>query len=470
MGRSRKPRFVNNITLSGIADKGMCVGRDEEGQVYFLLGGVPGDVVNAIIKRKKKGVPFGQVTKVIKESEYRTEPFCEHFGTCGGCKWQNLSYARQLEEKERQVKDAVRRIAKVEPGEFIPILGNSKLDNYRNKLEFSFSNKRWITEDEVASGKEIVQTKALGFHRPGVFDKIVNINKCHLQNDISNRIRNFIKEITQEEAFDYYDIRQNTGFLREMVVRTNRKGEVMLILILGEDRPDNIKTLCDMVKEEFSEIISLYTIINTKKNSSFYDLEPIHIYGAKYLKECMEKIQYNIGPKSFFQTNTEQSEALYTIARDFANIEDGDTVYDLYTGLGSIALFIADKCAKVVGIEEIEEAIELAKMNAIENQIENATFYAGDVKDILNDDFVEKHGKADIIITDPPRAGMHADVVDMLLKSGAKKIVYISCNPGTQARDIGLLSEKYNLSKIQAVDMFPHTHHVESVALLNIKQ
>lgn len=469
MGRNRKPKIAKDILISGIADKGMSVGRDPEGNVYFLQGGVPGDRVDAIIKKKKKGVPFGFVKEVLAYSEDRVEPFCDHFGVCGGCKWQHLDYKVQIEQKEKQVRDAIRRIAKVEAKEFIPILGNEEQSYYRNKLEFSFSNKRWITEEEIAEDKVIVQSKALGFHRPGVFDKIVDIETCHLQNDVSNRLRNFIRHFTKSEEYAYYDIRNNQGYLREMVVRTNLKGEVMLILIFGQTKTSLTNKLSEAILAEFPEVISLYHILNQKGNSSFYDLEPEHVAGEKYLTEALGEIKYKIGPKSFFQTNTKQAVKLYQIAKDFADIQAEDNVYDLYTGLGSIALFVADQCKQIVGIEEIEEAIEIAKVNASDNNIEHAVFYAGDVKDILTDHFVERHGKADIIITDPPRAGMHPDVVDMFLKLETPKVVYISCNPATQARDIGLLSEKYTLEKVQPVDMFPHTHHVESVALLKLK-
>ena len=470
MGRNRKAKIAKDILISGIADKGMSVGRDEQGQVYFLQGGVPGDKVDAVITKKKKGIPFGFVKEVSEKSPHRTDSFCEHFGVCGGCKWQHLKYEIQIEQKELQVKDALRRIAKVEAKEFLPILGNEEMSHYRNKLEFSFSNKRWITEEEIATGEEIIQTKALGFHRPGVFDKIVEINECHLQDDISNKIRNHLRKITISEEYEYYDLRAHVGFLREMVVRTNKKSEVMLILIFGSMDQEKMEVLSDDLLKTFPEIVSLYHIINTKGNSSFYDLNPIHYSGDKYLTETLRNIEYKIGPKSFFQTNTKQAEKLYSIAEDFADIQEGDNVYDLYTGLGSIALFVAHKCSKIVGIEEIEEAIEIARINAKHNNIENATFYAGDVKDILNDDFIVTHGKADIILTDPPRMGMHKDVIEMFLKAEAEKIVYISCNPSTQARDIGLLSEKYTLEKIQPVDMFPHTHHVESVALLKLKE
>lgn len=468
MGR-RKPKQVTNIKISGIADKGMCVGRDESGSVYFLQGGVPGDTVDAVITRKKKGVPFGFVKNLLEPSEHRVDPFCDHFGVCGGCKWQHLAYSEQIAQKEQQVRDAIRRIAKVEAKEFLPIVGNPQMKAYRNKLEYSFSNKRWITEEEVASGVEITQSKALGFHRPGVFDKIVDIDQCHLQIDISDQIRNYIRDFTQGEEYDYYEVRAQKGFMREMVVRTNREGEVMLTLVFGIDKKDEIKALSDALIAKFPQIISLFHIINQKMNNTFFDLEPRHYYGAKYLTERLENIQYKIGPKSFFQTNTLQAEKLYQITREFADIQEGDNVYDLYTGLGSIALFVAEKCSHIVGIEEVEEAIDLAKENAKLNNIDHATFYAGDVKDILTDAFVEKHGKADIIITDPPRSGMHKDVVEMLTKTGAEKIVYISCNPATQARDIGLMSDHYTLEKIQPVDMFPHTHHVECIALLKKK-
>lgn len=463
----KKLKIVPNVSMTGIADKGMAVGRDPEGQVYFVDGAVPGDVVTVEYKRKKKGVPFGKVHSIDSPSADRVEPFCQHFDICGGCKWQDLSYEAQIRHKQEHVYSAIRRIGKLEADEMMPILGSNLTSYYRNKMEFSFSSKRWITQEEVDSKKEITQWNALGFFKAGTFDKVVDIRTCYLQNAPSDELRNFVREITMGE-YDYYDPRSHKGWIRNIIIRTNLKGEMMIIMVFNhEDEKERTKVL-DQMLAKFPSIVSMYYVINTKVNSTTVDLPYKHYFGDETIEESLGDVAFKIGPKSFFQTNPSQAKVLYDVAKEFAGLTGEENVYDLYTGLGSIALYVADQCKQITGIEEIEEAIHYAKINQDLNNISNASFYAGDVKDILTPEFVEKHGKADVIITDPPRAGMHPDVTQVLLHSGAKKIVYVSCNPATQARDLQILSEKYRLTKMRPVDMFPHTHHVENVALMEL--
>lgn len=464
----RKDKFIPNVEISGIADKGKAVGRDKDGQVYFVEDAVPGDVVTVSYRRKKKGVPFGKMHVLETPSADRIEPFCDHFNVCGGCKWQHLSYEAQLRHKETYVQDAIRRIGKITPEKVIPILGAPKSQYYRNKLEFSFSEKRWITQEEVDTGAEIQQRKGLGFFKAGTFDKVVDIQTCYLQNEPSNAIRNFIRDYTIDKH-TFYDARKNRGWLRNFIIRTNIDGQVMLIMVFKEEQEEERVALLDAILAQFPQIVSMYYVLNPKVNSTTIDLPYHHYYGEEVYEETLGDITYKIGPKSFFQTNPEQAKNLFDIVRSFADLQPTDNVYDLYTGLGSIALYVAQDCKQITGIETVEEAIHFAKINQVYNHIDNATFYAGDVGDILTEAFIEKHGSPDVIITDPPRVGMHKDVVQVLLQTGAKKIVYISCNPSTQARDLLALSEKYTLKKMQAVDMFPHTHHVENVALMELK-
>ncbi len=469
MGRKFKKKLIENLTIIDIADRGKYVAKNEEGQVIFVEDVAPGDVVDVLVYKKRKGYLLGSVKEIKKYSEDRVEPFCEHFGTCGGCKFQHIPYAKQLEFKQGIVDNALRRIGKVEIEEFRDILPCEETSFYRNKLEFSFSNKRWLTYEELNSDISNVED-VLGFHRAGAFDKILNINKCHLQAEPSNSLRNSFKEIALEQGLTFYDVRKNIGFLRNMIVRTSTTGEVMLVLSVGENDQEKIDTLLNAVLEKNPSLTCVYFTVNKKVNDSWFDLEMNHFFGKKTIEEYLGKVKFEIGPKSFFQTNTKQAIRLFDVVKEFAELSGDENVYDLYTGLGSIGLYLAENCKQVVGIEEIEAAIEDAKANSDRNNITNSVFYAGDVKDILTTEFSEKHGKPDVVITDPPRAGMHPKVVQMLLELEAPKIVYVSCKPSTQARDLNLLQEKYNIKKVQAVDMFPQTPHIETVALLELKK
>ncbi|MEL7121063.1 MAG: 23S rRNA (uracil(1939)-C(5))-methyltransferase RlmD [Bacteroidota bacterium] len=469
MGRKFKQRVLENIKVTGIADKGKSVGRDQDGRVIFIENTVPGDVADVLVYKRKKGFFLGKPTAIHTYSEDRTEPFCEHFGKCGGCKWQHLDYQAQIRHKQEVVENALLRIGKIDVETIYPILGSKETTYYRNKLEFSFSNKRWLTREELVSGitnKEDV----LGFHSPGSFDKIIDINHCWLQPDPSNAIRNFVRKIAIEQQLSFFDSRENVGFLRNMIVRVTSLGEILLIFSFHHNSEKKIKRFLDALLAAFPQINSLYYCINPKVNDFIMDLEMKLYSGKPYIEEQLKHVRFRIGPKSFFQTNTKQAEELYQLTADFAGLTGQENVYDLYTGIGSIALFVAKDCKQVVGIEEIEAAIDDAKVNAELNDVKNSVFYAGDVKDILTTEFAQKHAKPDVLITDPPRAGMHPKVVDMLLQLEAPKMVYVSCNPATQARDLNLLSEKYEVLKSRAVDMFPHTHHVENVALLQLKK
>lgn len=468
MGRRKKPKIYTNVTFTGIADKGRAVGRDAEGKVIFADGAAPGDVADVLVKRKKKGVLMGTAQEIKSYSPDRTEPVCEHFGLCGGCKWQHLSYEAQAREKEKVVRDALSRIGKVEVEAFLPIHAAEKTTFYRNKLEFSFSNKRWLTREEIDSGitnKEDV----LGFHRSGAFDKVIDIEKCWLQPDPSNALRNGIKEIALEQGLSFHDAKAHEGFMRQVMFRVTTAGEILVLFSFHKDDPGLYQPLMDAVIARFPQITTVCYCINTKVNDFLYDLD-MHTYAGKgYVEEQLGEVRFNVGPKSFFQTNTFQAKVLYDTVVEFADLQGDENVYDLYTGIGSIALYIAHACRQVVGIEEIPEAIADAEVNAGLNDISNAVFYAGDVKDILTTAFAQQHGKPDLLITDPPRAGMHPKVLDMLLELAAPRMVYVSCNPATQARDLQLLSEKYRVVKAQPVDMFPHTHHIENVALLELR-
>ena len=466
---SRKKKAIYNLLITGIADKGKAVGRTDDGQVIFVDGAVPGDIVNALVIRKKKSLSEAVVTRFVKYSEERVPADCIHFGVCGGCKWQHLDYQAQLKYKFQIVKDSIRRIAKLKDELVLPIIGCESNLTYRNKLEYSFSNRRWITKEEAASETIIDQPGALGFHRPGSFDKIVDIDQCLLQDDLSNQIRNFVRKFAQNNAFTFYDIRAQKGFLRNMIVRNTTEGEWMVIMIFGFHDVENIALMMTAIQTEFREITSMNYVVNTKVNDTIFDREVTVWSGKPYIVEKLGEVKYQIGAKSFFQTNPIQAVRLFDVALDFAELKETDNVYDLYTGLGSIALYVAGRVKQITGIEEIPEAIADANINREFNGITNAAFYAGDVKDILNEDFVVKHGKPDVVITDPPRAGMHEDVIKTLLTLDVPSIVYISCNPATQARDLALLNEKYETIAIQPVDMFPHTHHIESVVKLKLR-
>jgi 23S rRNA (uracil1939-C5)-methyltransferase len=469
MGRKQKQKMVYDVPVVDVADRGKSVAKDAEGKVYFIDKAVPGDVVDILVLKKKKSFFQGIVKAYKKLSDDRVEAKCEHFGVCGGCKWQHLDYGAQLRFKSNTVINAMTRIGKLDASLIQPIKGAEQIFNYRNKLEYSFSNKRWLTDAEVATDGKIEQSPALGFHAPGAFDKVVDVNKCHLQDDLSNEIRNFTRDYTHEHGMEYYDARAHTGLMRNMVVRNTTLGHWMIIMSFAKE-DDRIMPFMDVLKEKFPQISSLHYVINKKLNDTILDQDIILYHGDPFIIEQLGEVKYKIGPKSFFQTNTAQANVLFETVVEFAELNGGENVYDLYTGLGSIALYVSQSASHVTGIEEVEAAITDAKENARFNEIENTTFYAGDVKDILTPNFSDKHGKPDLVITDPPRVGMHKDVVQTLLKLEAPKVIYVSCNPATQARDLELLSEKYDTVRMQPVDMFPHTHHIENVALLVLKQ
>ena len=441
--------------------------------VIFVPYVVPGDVVDLQIKRKKNKYAEAEAVKFHELSPIRAVPFCQHYGVCGGCKWQVLPYAEQIKFKQKQVEDNLRRIGKIELPEVSPILGSAKTEFYRNKLEFTFSNKRWLTNEEVKQDVKYDQMNAVGFHIPGAFDKVLAIEKCWLQDDISNRIRNAVRDYAYEHNYSFINLRSQEGMLRNMIVRTSSTGELMVIIIckiVEESEMKLFKQLLQYVADTFPEITSLLYIINNKCNDTINDLD-VHVFkGNDHMFEEMEGLRFKVGPKSFYQTNSEQAYNLYKIARNFAGLTGNELVYDLYTGTGTIANFVSRQARQVIGIEYVPEAIEDAKVNSALNKIDNTLFYAGDMKDILTADFINQHGRPDVIITDPPRAGMHDDVINTILFAEPKRIVYVSCNPATQARDLSLLSVKYNVKKVRPVDMFPHTHHVENVVLLEKKE
>lgn len=456
----------NNIEITDIAAEGKAIAKIDE-LVVFIPWAAPGDIVDIQLTRKKRSYAEGRIIAFHEYSPLRATPFCEHFGICGGCKWQHLPYSEQLQFKQKQVTDNLTRIGKVPVHESLEILGSDKTIFYRNKLEFTFSNKRWLTEEEIASANEYKQLNSVGFHIPKMFDKVLDIQKCWLQDDISNKIRLSIKDYClAHEGYPFYDLRNQEGFMRTLIIRTSSTGELMVIIVFYHEDTEKREALLNYLKNEFPEITSLMYVINEKCNDTITDQEVILFYGKDHLIEKMEDLQFKVGPKSFYQTNSEQAYNLYKIAREFADLHGEEIVYDLYTGTGTIANFIAGHARKVIGIEYIPEAIEDAKMNAQLNKLENTSFFAGDMKDILTGSFISEHGQPDVIITDPPRAGMHDDVINTILAASPERIVYVSCNPATQARDLNLLSIKYSVAKIQPVDMFPHTHHVENVALL----
>lgn len=465
--RTRIAKTYENLLIEGMSTEGMGIAKPE-GKVVFVEGAVPGDLCNVRVKKSHKSYEEAIISEIVKPSTYRVEPVCKHFGTCGGCKWQHIAYNAQVQYKETIVSDAFERLAKCKPEKRVPAAAADAIHYYRNKLEYTFSNKRWLTVDEIQHGDENLQRNALGFHIPGLFDKIVDVDHCFLQGGESNAIRNFIRKFAIENAYSFYDIREQKGFLRTLIIKTNTQGQTLLCIAYGENNSEQITRLNNALLENFSSIVSLYYTVNTKKNDTIFDLDVSLFSGEAHLVEHIGSTAYKIGPKSFFQTNPIQGKTLYDITLSMANPKQSDTIYDLYTGVGSIALYVASKCKQVVGIEEIAPAIDDAKANAALNDIHNCFFYTGDVKKIIGSSLYEKHGTPDIIITDPPRAGMHEDVVKELLRIEAPKIVYVSCNPSTQARDISLLSEKYTLAISQAVDMFPHTKHIENIVLLTL--
>lgn len=469
MARKKKELpLLEKVTITDVAAEGKAVAKVNE-LVIFVPYVVPGDVVDLQVKRKKNHYAEAVAVKFHKKSPLRTEPFCSHFGVCGGCKWQCLSYEEQLKYKQKQVFDNLTRIGKVELPEFRPILGSEKTRFYRNKLEFTFSNKRWLTEEEVKQDVKYDQMNAVGFHIPGAFDKVLAIDKCWLQDDISNQIRNAVRDYAYAHNFPFFDLRTQEGLLRNIMIRTSSTGELMVVLqckVTDDEGRRKMEEILQFMADSFPQITSLMYVINNKCNDTIGDLDVEVFKGNDHIFEEMEGLRFKVGPKSFYQTNSEQAYNLYKVAREFAGLTGNELVYDLYTGTGTIANFVARKARKVVGIEYVPEAIEDAKVNSALNGIDNTLFYAGDMKDILTNDFIAEHGRPDVIITDPPRAGMHNDVIDVILAAEPKRIVYVSCNPATQARDLQLLDGKYKVTAVQPVDMFPHTHHVENVVQL----
>ena len=480
MARKRKPLpLLENITIEAVAAEGKCITRVDD-QVIFVPFCVPGDVVDLQVVKKKHKYCEAKVVRFIKKSDVRQEPMCEHFGICGGCKWQNLPYEEQIKAKQKQVEDQLTRIGKIELPEFRPIMGSVKTQEYRNKIEFGCSNKRWFTSEELAqlpqkeddtttSLKERHAQNAIGFHITGAFDKIYPIKKCWLMDDLCNEIRNFVFEYADSHNYTFYDLREQHGLLRDMMIRNSNTGEWMLVFQFHYDEEGDEQRaleLMQQVADKFPQITSLMYVDNQKGNDTINDLDLILFKGNDHIFELMEDLKFKVGPKSFYQTNTEQAYHLYCVAREFANLTGNELVYDLYTGTGTIANFVAHKAKKVIGIEYVPEAIEDAKVNSQVNNIENTLFYAGDMKDILTNEFIAQHGRPDVIITDPPRAGMHPDVVNVILNAAPNRIVYVSCNPATQARDLQLMDDHYKVAAVQPVDMFPHTPHVENVVLL----
>ena len=469
MARKKKELpLLEKVTITDVAAEGKAVAKVNE-LVIFVPYVVPGDVVDLQVKRKKNHYAEAVAVKFHEKSPLRTEPFCSHFGVCGGCKWQCLSYEEQLKYKQKQVFDNLTRIGKVELPEFRPILGSEKTRFYRNKLEFTFSNKRWLTEEEVKQDVKYDQMNAVGFHIPGAFDKVLAIDKCWLQDDISNQIRNAVRDYAYAHNFPFFDLRTQEGLLRNIMIRTSSTGELMVVLqckVTDDEGRRKMEEILQFMADSFPQITSLMYVINNKCNDTIGDLDVEVFKGNDHIFEEMEGLRFKVGPKSFYQTNSEQAYNLYKVAREFAGLTGNELVYDLYTGTGTIANFVARQARKVVGIEYVPEAIEDAKVNSALNGIDNTLFYAGDMKDILTNDFIAEHGRPDVIITDPPRAGMHNDVIDVILAAEPKRIVYVSCNPATQARDLQLLDGKYRVTAVQPVDMFPHTHHVENVVQL----
>lgn len=472
MARKKKPLpILENIQITDCAAEGKSLARVND-MVVFVPFCVPGDIVDLQVMKKRHSYMEAEVIRFVEKSAVREEPFCEHFGVCGGCKWQNLPYDKQLEMKQRQVYEQLTRIGKVELPEFMPILGSQKTREYRNKLEFGCSNKRWMTREEIASGEPAGEMRAIGFRITGAFDKILPIHNCHLMDGLQNEIRNFIYQYAIDNDLTFFDLRQQTGLLRDVMVRNSNTGEWMVLVQFHYDEEGDRERslqLMEALAEKFPQITSLLYVDNQKCNDTFGDLELTLYKGNDHIFETMEGLRFKVGPKSFYQTNTDQAYHLYSVARQFAGLTGEEVVYDLYTGTGTIANFVARSAKKVIGIEYVPEAIEDAKVNSDINGIGNTLFFAGDMKDILTDEFIAGHGRPDVIITDPPRAGMHPDVVETILRAKPRRIVYVSCNPATQARDLQLLDRLYKVAAVQPVDMFPHTPHVENVVALELK-
>ena len=463
---SRKPRnkVKENVRLLDIAAEGKCVAKIED-KVYFVEGGVPGDLVDILVEKDKKSFAEARVYRLKEASPEREPAFCSHFGICGGCKWQNLNYQKQLEFKTKQVKDAFERIGKVTEGQWFSILASEKITYYRNKLEYTFSDQRWLHETDM-NPKEKLNLNGLGFHIPKRFDKILNIDHCYLQPDPSNDIRLWIKTYAEENGLTFFNLREQTGFLRNVMIRNTTAGELMVLMIVAEDKPKETNDLMENLQMAFPQITSLQLILNQKKNDSYSDLKSKTFFGKAYVIENMEDLKFRVGPTSFYQTNAGQALILYQLVDKLAKVNQESLVYDLYSGTGTISQFLARKAKKVVGIEYVDAAVNDAKENAKLNNLSNTQFFAGDMAKVLNRQFVSTNGTPDILITDPPRAGMHPEVVQAILEMSPQKIVYVSCNPATQARDLALMKEQYEIKEIHPVDMFPHTHHVENVVLM----
>ena len=474
MGRKKKP-FIEGVVIETVAAEGNSIAH-VDGKVLFVSQAIPGDVVDVQVNKVRSGYMEGYIKRLVTPSPYRTKPFCEHFGVCGGCSWQMLPYEMQLSFKQQQVVDQLTRIGHLALPEISPILGSEKTQCYRNKLEYTFSERRWILEGEDPDALSPEQRLGLGFHIGGFFDKVLDIKQCHLQKEPSNAIRLFIKQYAIDKGLSFWNLREQHGFLRNLMIRTTSTGETMVVVVFGSEAAPAAaeprrNALLDALKARFPEISSLYYVINCKCNDAFGDLECVLYSGAEAVYEKMENLRFKIGPKSFYQTNSEQAYRLYSVVRDFVregieNSGDSPVIYDLYTGTGTIALFLSSLASKVVGIEYVPEAIEDAKVNAAENAIENAEFFAGDMKDVLNAGFIEAHGRPDIVVLDPPRAGIHPDVAKVLMDCAPRRMVYVSCNPATQARDLAIFSSEYDIVHVQSVDMFPHTTHVENVVSL----
>ncbi|KGN67909.1 23S rRNA (uracil(1939)-C(5))-methyltransferase RlmD [Porphyromonas sp. COT-108 OH1349] len=470
--RQKERKILEAVRIEEMAAEGKSLARLENGKVLFVPFTAPGDLVDVQLGRSRSSFAEGRVVKMLEPSPHRVEPRCRHFGTCGGCKWQHVPYTMQLAMKERQVYDQLERIGKIELKDRRSILGSKEIFEYRNKMEYTFSNKRWVTAEEMQEiGDGDVGCRAgLGFHIPGMFDKVLNIEECHLQIDLSNRIRLFVRDfcLARPGQYPFFDLKEQVGYMRNLVIRTSSTGEVMVLVIFHEEDEEKSRTLLDAILERFgNEITTLLYIVNPKRNDTYNDLDVVTYYGPGFIMEAMEELRFKVGPKSFYQTNSKQAYELYSQVREMAGIQPHEVVYDLYTGTGTIACFLSKSASKIVGIEYVEDAVIDARHNAEDNQLDNLTFFAGDMKDVLNDEFIRTHGKPDVIITDPPRAGMHQDVVETILRAAPERIVYVSCNPATQARDLAIMDSHYSVERVQPVDMFPHTHHVENIVLLH---
>lgn len=470
--RQKERKILEAVRIEEMAAEGKSLARLENGKVLFVPFTAPGDLVDVQLGKSRSSFAEGRVVKILEPSPHRVEPRCRHFGTCGGCKWQHVPYTMQLAMKERQVYDQLERIGKIELKDRRSILGSKEIFEYRNKMEYTFSNKRWVTAEEMQEiGNGDVGCRAgLGFHIPGMFDKVLNIEECHLQIDLSNRIRLFVRDfcLARPGQYPFFDLKEQVGYMRNLVIRTSSTGEVMVLVIFHEEDEEKSRTLLDAILERFgNEITTLLYIVNPKRNDTYNDLDVVTYHGPGFIMEAMEELRFKVGPKSFYQTNSKQAYELYSQVREMAGIQPHEVVYDLYTGTGTIACFLSKSASKIVGIEYVEDAVIDARHNAEDNQLDNLTFFAGDMKDVLNDEFIRTHGKPDVIITDPPRAGMHQDVVETILRAAPERIVYVSCNPATQARDLAMMDSHYSVERVQPVDMFPHTHHVENIVLLH---